>query len=94
MTQSDHSQHVKRPAAEESHWLDDPKIVNRIVYGLCAVCALLVLVEPLVHRHAHFEADGIFGFNAWFGFIVFVVIVFSGRALRLLVKRPEDYYDH
>ena len=45
------------------------------------------------HQHPHFEQEGWLGLQAAFGFITFVVIVFLGRGLRLIVQRKEDYYD-
>lgn len=61
---------------------------------LVIACAGLVLSQLLQPFHAHFPLEESFGFQAWFGFVAFVVIVFLGRALRLFVRRDEDYYDN
>ena len=45
------------------------------------------------HHPPHFDVETVFGFQAIFGFVAFVVIVYLGRFLRLIVKREEDYYD-
>lgn len=79
----------------EPTWFERPENVRMLVIALCVICGLLVISEWFYENpHPHFDAESIFGFQAWFGFIAFVVIVFLGRALRLIVSRPEDYYDH
>ena len=77
--------------------------IRKIIIGLVVVCLGLlaaeflcfyVLAEPLhIEFHPHFEAEGIFGFHAVFGFVAFVVVVLLGKGLRLIISRPEDYYD-
>ena len=83
----------QHPSKETPWWLDDPRNVNRLCYGLYAVCALLLVAGLFVDQHAHFPIEEWFGFQAWFGFIVFVLVVLAGKKLRLVVKRDEDYYD-
>jgi uncharacterized membrane protein len=73
--------------------------VNLISIGLLVACGLTLVAQwyPGLgydeHHPAHFPQEQWFGFQAAFGFVAFVVIVFLGRGLRLIVKRPEDYYD-
>ena len=65
----------------------------------CAACALTLIAQAVLglgfdeHHPAHFKQEEWFGFEAAFGFTAFVGVVFLGRLLRLLVKRPEDYYE-
>ena len=79
--------------------LTDPKVANKIFWGLVAVCALLVVVDvvvTLMHlKHGHFPEMGedIPGIYGVFGFIVFWIIVIAGKHFRKFVKRKEDYYD-
>ena len=55
---------------------------------------MLVLADLFYENpHPHFELETSFGFQAWFGFVSFVAVVFLGRFLRLFVRREEDYYD-
>lgn len=72
---------------------DDPGNVNKVFWGLCAVCGLLLAAELLVHRHPHFEWEGWHFFYAGFGFAAFWCIVIAGKHLRKILWRPEDYYD-
>ncbi len=88
---NDHSTDSQRD--EPTWWLDDPRNVSRVCYGLYAICALLLVAGLFVKRHAHFAFEEWLGFHAWFGFIVFVIVVLAGKQLRYVVKRDEDYYD-
>jgi hypothetical protein len=81
---------------EKTFWLDSKKNLDkvfRILLGICALFAVADLVHP---RHAHYEA---IAFEAWpffyciFGFVIFALVVFTGKPLRKLLMRKEDYYD-
>ena len=82
----------KQPA-ENKYWLDDPRNVNKIVYALYAVCALLVFVDLLSAKDDHFHFEQWFGFFGFFGFIACVGLVLAARLMRVVLKREEDYYD-
>jgi hypothetical protein len=78
----------------EQGWFDKPKNINRLIRLLIGVCLALVLADLFyTNNHPHFEWETVFGLQAWIGFIAFIVIVFLGRLLRLIVRRPENYYD-
>ena len=49
-------------------------------------------LEIVFHRHAHFVFEQVFGFWAVFGFVGCVALCALAKLLRLLVKRPTDYY--
>ncbi len=78
---------------EKRHIFDDPKNVKRVIYGLYAACALSVVAELFVHRHAETWWEGIFGFYPAYGFVGIVILVLAAKELRRLVWRKEDYYD-
>lgn len=67
--------------------------VNRLFWGLVAVCVGLVGWDLLYHKHVHFGFEGWFGIYGFFGFAAFFFIVLVGKELRKLLMRPEDYYD-
>lgn len=75
------------------YWLDEPGNVTRIYWWLCAACALLFVADGFYAKHPHFEAEQWFGFYGIFGFVACVALVLAAKALRRLLKRPEDYYD-
>lgn len=80
----------EKPAS--THWLDQPRHIKLLWRGFIVVLVLTVLAEGLVHLHPHFAIDSVFGFNAWFGFIVCAVMIGVAKALALLLKRPDNYY--
>ena len=75
------------------YWLDDPRHVRWIVWTLAAICLSLVAADLFYHKHTHFDWQGWFGFDAFFGFLSFFLIVLSGWPLGKLLRRDEDYYD-
>ena len=86
--------------SEKKHRLDDPGNVNKIVYTLYAVCALLLAGDFFDYKHIHFKHDNeLFNFEDWFGFFGFfgfvacVALVLAAKLLRVALKRKEDYYD-
>ena len=81
------------PAPAQSHWLDEPRNVRLLWRGFLVVLVLTVLAEFAVHLHPVFEVESVFGFNAWFGLLGCVVMIFGAKALALVLKRPDTYYD-
>ncbi|MFA9459313.1 hypothetical protein [Thiohalorhabdus methylotrophus] len=82
-----------RPADERERWLDRKENVAKVYWSVWVVCGLLLLVEPFVHKHPYFRFEGWFGFHGFFGFFACVGLVLAAKALRVILKRPEDYYD-
>jgi hypothetical protein len=78
----------------DASWFQRPRNINLMISVLAVVCAGTVLAQLVYHPHGHFPLEETFGFHAWFGFVTFVVIVYLGRGLRLIVGRKEDYYDN
>jgi len=81
------------PPPLDPSWFERPKNVRLIITALVVVCVGLALADFFyTNPHPHFGIETSFAFQAWFGFVVFVVIVFLGRLLRMIVSRSEDYY--
>jgi uncharacterized membrane protein len=78
---------------KDTYWLDDPRNVNRLYWGLVVVCILLGLADLFVHRHVHFSWESFPNFYGFFGFAAFWCVVIAGKNLRKILWRPEDYYD-
>ncbi len=90
-TPSDNDQHSTPPA--DQHWLERPATVRRIVHALYLVCAIVFLLDIFVHDHSPFAIEYIFGFYGLYGFIGCVFLVLAAKLLRVVLMRPEDYYD-
>ena len=78
---------------EKRWWLDDRRNVDRLVYAIYAVCAGLLLVDPLIHKHGPFAIEHWWGFYGIYGFVACVGLVLAAKEMRRVVMRPEDYYD-
>jgi hypothetical protein len=82
-----------RPEDDREYWLDRKENVDKVYWSVWVLCALLLLVEPLVHKHGDFSFENWFGFHGWYGFVACVGLVLAAKALRVMLKRPEDYYE-
>lgn len=78
---------------DKKYWLDQSSNINKILFVLYMACALLLIVDLLYHKHAHFNFENWFGFYAWFGFLAYTFIVMSAKLFRKFIKREENYYD-
>ena len=78
---------------KDTYWLDDPRNVTRLYWGLVVVCILLGVADLFVHRHVHFSWESFPNFYGFFGFAAFWCVVIAGKNLRKILWRPEDYYD-
>ena len=63
---------------------------TRFLLGIALILAILVL---FLHRHGVAPIEDSFMFPAIFGFLAFMFIVQIGKWLRLMIMRPEDYYE-
>ena len=84
----------KQRGAEQRRWLDYPENVRKVYFSVWIVCAVLLLLELLIEKHAETAAEHWFGFHGFFGLIACVGLVLAAKLLRRVISRPEDYYDH
>ena len=93
MTDAQHGA-PRGPAPDEpEYWLDSKANVDKLVLGFYIICGLLFAIDLFISRHALFEIEHLPGFYAIFGFVACVALVLLAKVLRLLIMRPEDYYD-
>ena len=78
---------------EKKYWLDDPRNVTKVYYGVWTICGIAALADLFYDKHGHFGFESWPGFHGWFGFIVFSLAVLTGKQLRKFLMRDEDYYD-
>ena len=78
----------------DRHWLDERSNVRLLRRVSLLALALAVLAELVAPLHPHFVIDALFGFHAWFGFLACAVMIVAAKALGLLLKRPDTYYEH
>ncbi len=77
----------------ERHWLTRPEAVRAVWRLFIAVLAAVVLAGAFVPEEAHFDAERLPGFYAWFGFLACAVLIVLAKAIGVLLKRPDTYYD-
>ena len=73
--------------------LDMQRLGRHFTWFLSAIAVLLVGLELVVHRHGVAAIEDSFMFPALYGFLAFLFIVQVGKWLRLMIMRPEDYYE-
>lgn len=73
-------------------FLEKMKNVDRVVYALYGVCALLVLADFFYKKKYYVSVENITGFYAFYGFFLCAALVLGARTLRLFLKRNEDFY--
>lgn len=78
---------------QEPTWFDQAKNVKLLLRGLFLICALLVVLDFIIHRHIYHAWEKIPAFYALYGFIACVILVLLARAMRVVLMRPEDYYE-
>lgn len=90
----EHDQNAQTPPpGGRVHALGDSRSVGRIVWALYATCAVLFVVDVVVHKHGPFAIEYVFGFYGIFGLAACIVLVLAARLMRTVLARPEDYYD-
>jgi hypothetical protein len=83
----------KTDSHEKAYWLDDPRNVDRLVFGFYVVCGLLLVIDIFIPKHGPFAIEHVYGFYGIFGFVACVALVLIAKQLRRVLMRPEDYYD-
>ena len=78
---------------EPRYWLDSSANVTLLFRSLWGIGILLLLLDLWIHRHEQWSFAEVFGFHGFYGFVACVGLVLTARCLRILLKRPENYYD-
>jgi hypothetical protein len=77
----------------KQHWLARPETIRRLWIVSAVVLALTVVAGAFVEHHGYFGLDGTFAFNAWYGFATCIGMIVVAKALGLLLKRRDTWYD-
>ncbi len=78
---------------DKKHLFDDPKNIKRLLNIFYLCCALLVILDFVIHRHTMHKWDSLWAFYPIYGFVGCVVLVVVAKWMRTFLMRPEDYYD-
>jgi hypothetical protein len=77
----------------DDHWLTRASTIRLLWIGFIVVLALTVLAGNWMAEEPHFEIEGLFAFNAWYGFLVCAAMILAAKALGVLLKRRDTYYE-
>jgi len=77
---------------EKKYFFDKPKNIKRVLYVLYVCCALLFLLDFVIHRHVIHNWENLWGFYPVYGFVGCVVLVLVATWMRTFLMRSENYY--
>jgi len=80
-------------APNDDHWLSRPATIRRLWIGFAVLLAMTVAAQFGIDIKGHFGLDGWPAFGALYGFGACVAMVLVAKALGVILKRPDDYYD-
>jgi len=60
---------------KKTYIFDNPKNVQRLLYGFYACCVLLIGIDFFFHRHVAHPWEKIFGFYGLYGFLACTLLV-------------------
>jgi len=80
-------------SGQDDYWLTRPATIRRLWWGFAVVLGLTLIAQLVFKVKGYFGMDGWFGFAAIFGFLACLIMVLVARALGVVVKRPDDYYE-
>ena len=76
------------------YWLDSKSNIDKIWYALIVLCLISVCADFFYHKHIEYKVeDLIVGMYGWYGFLGCVFLVLASNVLRILLMRPETFYD-
>lgn len=78
---------------ETTGWADRPQNRQRVRNVLYVICALLVVADFIIHRHAVMPLEKLPAFYTIYGFAALVTVVLLAKLLRKFVGRGENYYE-
>ncbi len=79
--------------APRKHWLVRPENIRKLWVVFIIILVLTVIAKFFVDSHPYFAIEDVFGFNAWYGFAACVAMIVAAKALGVLLKRKDTYYD-
>jgi len=72
---------------------DDTKNIKRVLHILYGCCALLLVLEFVIHRHISHSWENLWAFYPLYGFVGCVILVFVATWMRTFLRREENYYE-
>ena len=78
---------------KDDHWLVRPATIRLLWIVFIAVLAVTVAAGFWLPGEPHFQIEQLFGFNAIYSFLVCAAMILGAKALGVLLKRRDTYYE-
>ena len=72
---------------EKTHFFDNPHNVKRCLRILYGCCAVLFVLDFVIHRHITHSWENLWGFYAIYGFVGCVILVLVAKWMRGFIMR-------
>ena len=79
--------------SEGKHWLVRRRSIRVLWIVFVAVLAVLAVGDVFIYGDPYFGLDVTFAFYAWYGFLICVGMILFAKAMGVLLKRKDTYYD-
>ena len=66
--------------------------LRALLFAFLILCFCLFVTDFFVKIYVYFEIESTYNFYSIYGFIMFSIIIFGSRLLRLILGRPENFY--
>lgn len=77
----------------DDHWLTRPSTIRLLWIVFIVILALTVAAGIRISEEPHFGVERLFAFNAIYGFAVCAAMILGAKALGVLLKRRDTYYE-
>jgi len=78
---------------DKEYFFDKPENIKKLLKVFYVCCAILLLLDIVVHRHIVHGWEKLPGFYPLYGFVGCVLLVLIAKEMRKVLMRKEDYYD-
>ncbi|MEO1066040.1 MAG: hypothetical protein AAFW47_01550 [Pseudomonadota bacterium] len=78
---------------DDREWSISPSMMQKLRIAGIVLLVLVTLADLFAKHKAYFGLDGTIFFNAIYAFLCSAALVFIARAIGMVLKRRETYYD-
>lgn len=80
-------------SSDSPGFFDKPDNVKWVLRVFYVCCALLLVMDVVIHRHVIHPWEKLIGFYPLYGFVGCVVLVLLAKLMRKVLMRDEDFYE-
>mgnify|MGYP000580557425 FL=1 len=74
-------------------WLSEKNTIKKLWIGFIFVLIITLVFQFFSPLDGHFKIEKFFGFAAFYGFFSCFIMIIIAKALGILLKVRENYYD-